>query len=92
MRPFFAVGVKLIGILVLYWAFLQVAAILSSVRLFWTEISQSPVGLDSVRKTRPVGAAPGPAIRAARHRVRRMSIAKIMAWVTNRAGTAKVGM
>lgn len=27
-----------------------------------------------------------------RQRARRMSIAKIMAWVTSRAGTAKVGM
>ena len=38
MRPFFIVGVKLIGLLVLYWALQHIGPLVSSVRLLWIEV------------------------------------------------------
>jgi hypothetical protein len=38
MRPFFIVGVKLIGVLVLYWALQHIGPMVSSARLFWIQI------------------------------------------------------
>ena len=38
MRPFFIVGVKLIGLLVFYWALQHIGPMVSSVRLLWIEI------------------------------------------------------
>jgi len=43
MRPFFIVGVKLIGILVLYWALQHIAPIVSSVRFFWIEVPDANI-------------------------------------------------
>jgi hypothetical protein len=47
MRPFFVVGVKLIGLLALYWALQHIAILVTSIRLFWVEIPEAAKPLDA---------------------------------------------
>jgi len=47
MRAFFVVGVKLIGLLALYWALNHIAVLVGSVRFFWVEIPDAAQPFDA---------------------------------------------
>ena len=53
MRPFFIVGVKLIGILVLYWALQHIAPIVSSVRSDDCALTPVPLPLSNALAAAP---------------------------------------
>ena len=51
MRPFFIVGVKLIGLLVLYWATQHLGLLLGSARMLWVEL---PAGAPAIPAIDPL--------------------------------------
>lgn len=48
MRPLFLVGLKLIGVLVLYWALQHITPLLASVRLLWAALPPGATDFDPV--------------------------------------------